>query len=308
MKALFVVPVAVLAASLGFLVASCASEDDATSAGKVPTAETTTEGTSEEIPTTTTADETTETGTETTPSNAKVTYQVWFANADGLFVTYRTEPATPRVGTAALESLLEGPDSFEEDYGLHTAIPDGTQLLGLEIDGSIARVDLTSEFESGGGSLSMQTRLAQVVYTITQFPTVKGVVFSLDGEPIDVLGGEGVLLDHPLTRRDYVDLLPAILVTAPALTASVESPVFIRGSANVFEANVGIQILDEDGNVLVETFTTATCGTGCRGTYRTRVRYEVDHAQQGTIVVHDDDAAGTGTFPNEVRIPVRLLP
>jgi hypothetical protein len=212
------------------------------------------------------------------------------------------------VGTAALESLLEGPDSFEEDYGLHTAIPDGTQLLGLEIDGSIARVDLTSEFESGGGSLSMQTRLAQVVYTITQFPTVKGVVFSLDGEPIDVLGGEGVLLDHPLTRRDYVDLLPAILVTAPALTASVESPVFIRGSANVFEANVGIQILDEDGNVLVETFTTATCGTGCRGTYRTRVRYEVDHAQQGTIVVHDDDAAGTGTFPNEVRIPVRLLP
>ena len=76
-----------------------------------------------------------------------------------------------------------------------------------------------------------------------------------------------------------------------------------RGSANVFEANVGIQILDENGDVLVETFTTATCGTGCRGTFRTTVPYEVDHAQQGTIVVHDDDAAGTGTFPHEVRIP-----
>jgi spore germination protein GerM len=308
MKALFAVPVVVLAASLGFLLASCASEGDATSAGKVPTADTSTEGTSEEIPTTTATDETTETGTETTPSSEKVTYQVWFANADGLFVTYRTEPATPRVGTAALESLLEGPDSFEEDYGLDTAIPEGTQLLGLAIDGSIARVDLTSEFESGGGSLSMQTRLAQIVYTITQFPTVKGVVFSLDGEPIDVLGGEGVIIDHPLTRRDYADLLPPILVTGPALTASVESPVLIRGSANVFEANVGIQVLDENGEVIEETFTTATCGTGCRGTYRTRVRFEVDHAQQGTIVVHDDDAAGTGTFPNEVRIPVRLLP
>ena len=33
----------------------------------------------------------------------------------------------------------------------------------------------------------MQTRLAQVVYTLTQFPTVKGVLFSLDGVPIDVL-------------------------------------------------------------------------------------------------------------------------
>lgn len=306
MKALLVVPAAVLAASLGFLVASCGSNGDATSAGPVPSVGTSTNGTTEEVPTPSTQE--TETGTETEPPSSQVTYQVWFANDAGLFVTYRTEASTPRVGTASLESLLEGPDSFEEGYGLRTAIPDGTQLLGLSIDDGVARVDLTSEFETGGGSASMQTRLAQVVFTITQFPTVKGVVFSLDGEPIDVLGGEGVVIDHPLTRRDYAGLLPAILVTSPALNQAVPSPVVIRGSANVFEANVGIQILDENGDVLVETFTTATCGTGCRGTYRITVPYEVDHEQEGTIVVHDDDAAGTGTFPHEVRIPVRLLP
>ena len=306
MKVLLVVPAAVLAASLGFLIASCGSNGDATSAGPVPSVGTSPNGTTEEVPTPSTQE--TETGTETEPSSSTVTYQVWFANDEGLFVIYRTEPATPRVGTASLESLLEGPDSFEEGYGLRTAIPDGTQLLGLSIDDGIARVDLTSEFETGGGSASMQTRLAQVTFTITQFPSVKGVVFSLDGEPIDVLGGEGVVIDHPLTRRDYADLLPAILVTGPALNEAVSSPVVIRGSSNVFEANVGIQILDENGDVLVETFTTATCGTGCRGTYRIAVPYEVDHEQEGTIVVHDDDAAGTGTFPHEVRIPVRLLP
>ena len=54
----------------------------------------------------------------------------------------------------------------------------------------------------------MQMRLAQVVYTLTQFPSVDGVIFSLDGEPIDVLGGEGVIIDHPLARSDYTDLLP----------------------------------------------------------------------------------------------------
>ena len=61
-----------------------------------------------------------ETPTEPVPTVAEgqVTYQVWFTDAEGLFVTYRTEEATPRVGTAALESLLAGPDSFEEDYGL----------------------------------------------------------------------------------------------------------------------------------------------------------------------------------------------
>ncbi len=302
MKALLVVPAAVLAASLGFLLASCGSDEDATSAGPVPTVDTTTpEDATVEIPTT---EETTETESETEPSSAKVTYQVWFANADGLFVGYRTEAATARVGTAALESLLEGPDSFEEGYGLRTEIPDGTQLLGLEIDGSIARVDLTSEFESGGGTASMQARVAQVVYTLTQFPTVKGVLFSLDGVQTCVLNW----CDKPLTRRDTADVLPAILVTSPALNQAVGSPVVIRGSANVFEANVGIEILDQNGDVLVETFTTATCGTGCRGSFRASVAYEVDREQDGTIVVHDDDAAGTGTYPHEVRIPVRLLP
>ena len=312
MKALLVVSATALAASLGFLLASCGSDGDATSAGPVPSVGTTSEGTSEEIPTTT-AEKTTETetepenGTDTDPSGSTVTYQAWFTSADGLFVTYRTEAATPRVGTAALESVLEGPDSFEMGYGLRTEIPDGTQLLGLEIEGEIARVDLTSEFEAGGGLASKQARLAQIVYTITQFPTVKGVLFSLDGEPIGVPRGESII-DRPVTRRDYVDQLPAILVTSPTLNQVVESPIVLRGSANVFEANVGIQILDENGDVIVETFTTATCGSGCRGTFRARLEYEVDQEQDGTIVVHDDDTVGTGTFPNEVRIPVRLLP
>jgi hypothetical protein len=154
----------------------------------------------------------------------------------------------------------------------------------------------------------MQTRLAQIVYTITQFPTVKGVLFSLDGEPIDVLGGEGVVIDHPLTRRDYADLLPPILVTGPTFEQPVSSPVVIRGSANVFEANVTVKVLDEEENVIAETFTTATCGTGCRGTYRVSVPFELDHEQDGWIVVHDDDAAGAGRPPHEVRIPVRLVP
>jgi hypothetical protein len=308
MKTLLAVSAAVLAASLGFLAASCGADGDATSAGPVPTV-TTAEGTTQEIPTTT-GETTTETKTASGQEDPHetVSYQVWFADREGLFVSYRSEPATPRVGTAALESVLEGPDSFERGYGLGSEVPDGTQLLGLTIDGGIARVDLTSEFESGGGSASMQTRLAQVVYTITQFPTVKGVLFSLDGEPVDVIGGEGIVVDEPVTRRDFAQLLPAILVTSPALGQEIGSPVTIRGSANVFEANVGIQILDGAGNVIVETFTTATCGTGCRGTYATKVSYRVDHEQDGTIVVHDDDAAGTGTFPHEVRIPVLLTP
>ena len=51
-----------------------------------------------------------------------------------------------------------------------------------------------------------------------------------------------------------------------------------------------------------------SCGTGCRGTYRVSVPFELDGEQDGWIVVHDDDAAGAGRPPHEVRIPVRLVP
>jgi germination protein M len=308
MKALLLVPVAVLAAALGFLIAGCGA-DEATPAGPVPSVEDQADTTTE--PVETTAEEGDgQTGSaegEEEPSGT-VTYQVWFAEGETLFVTYRSQDRTPRVGSAALEALLRGPDEFEQGYGLSSAIPEGTQLLGLRIEDGIAYVDLTSEFESGGGTLSMQMRLAQVVYTLAQFPTVEGVLFSLDGEQVDVIGGEGIVVDQPLRRRDFRELVPAILVTSPALGQTVGNPVVIRGSANVFEANVSVEVLDASGQEIASTFTTATCGTGCRGTFAVSLEYEVDEEQDGMLVVHDDDAAGTGTFPHEVRIPVRLTP
>jgi germination protein M len=304
MKALLVIPAAVICLALGFLAASCGA-NEATPAGPVPSAPEADTGSTAE---TVAPEETvTESGTDTV-AQAQVTYQVWYAQGESLFVTYRTQENVPRIGSAAVEALLAGPSESEQDYGLTTSVPQGTELLGLTIGGGIASVDLTSEFEEGGGTLSMQMRLAQVVYTLTQFPTVKGVVFSLDGEPIEVLGGEGLVIDHPLTRRDFRDLLPVILVTSPAFNQTVGNPVVVRGSANVFEANVTVRILDENGDEIAHTFTTATCGTGCRGTYRVEVPYEVDEEQSGTIVVHDDDAAGTGRPPHEVRIPVLLTP
>ena len=43
------------------------------------------------------------------------------------------------------------------------------------------------------------------------------------------------------------------------------------GTADVFEAVVSIEILDEAGRTVASTFTMATCGTGCRGSYTTEI-------------------------------------
>ena len=290
----------ILAGLLGVIAASCGSGNGAHSAGQVPT------GAVGGTGATTSVTVETETGTSTEPVKEPLPLQVWFHRGEQLFLAKRVVDPTLRVGSAAVQSLLAAPTDLERLEGIQTQIPDGTELLGLSIDKGIATVDLTSEFESGGGSASMSMRLAQVVFTLTQFPTVKGVQFALDGQPIEVLGGEGVVIDHPLTRKDYAELVPAIVVETPSIDETVAAPVTVSGSANVYEANVTVLVLDAKGKEVGRTFTTATCGSGCRGTFSTRVPYKVSEDQEGTIVVQDDDAAGTGHPPHVVEIPVHL--
>jgi germination protein M len=244
--------------------------------------------------------------TQTVPT--ALSLEVWFARGGKLVAERRTHKRTPGVAAAAVEALLAGPTQAEHAVGIATAIPAGTRLLGISIRDRVATVDLTSEYQSGGGSLSMQVRLGQVVYTLTQFPSVGGVRFHLDGAPVNVFSSEGIVLDHPVGRTDYEDLLPVIVVAQPATGARVTSPLRVSGSANVFEANVTVKVLDAKGKVVGRTFATATCGTGCRGTYLAPVSFGIDREQPGTVVVSDDDAAGTGTPPHVVRVPVVLVP
>jgi hypothetical protein len=243
-----------------------------------------------------------------TVTGPRISYQVFFERGETLWPVTRSEPATAAIGAAALSSLLSGPTGAEQANGVGSVVPAGTTLLGLDISGGTATVDLSSEYQSGGGSLSMTMRLAQVVYTLTQFPSVKRVALRLDGAPVTVFSGEGIVLDRPQTRADYQSLLPVIAVAAPGFGQRLTSPAHVAGLANVFEANVSVELLDQDGDVIAHAFTTASCGTGCWGSYALDLPFHVDHQQAGTIVVHDDDAAGSGTYPHEQRIAVVLTP
>jgi hypothetical protein len=98
-----------------------------------------------------------------------------------------------------------------------------------------------------------------------------------------------------------------IEVAAPAPGDTVTSPVTISGTADVFEATVSIRIVDSVNNVIAETFTTASCGTGCRGDYSIDVPYSVNTDQPGTIQVFEVSAED-GRRVNMVRVPVTLTP
>lgn len=231
----------------------------------------------------------------TPTSNRKVTFQVWFLEHGQLFVTKRTVPFAPAVAQLALDTLLAGPSSIETQAGVRTAIPSGLSGDLTDLTNGVATVQLGDAFYDGVVSM-VRLRQAQVVYTLTQYSTIRRVKFAQGAGPAKAW-----------SRTAFNDLLPAILVESPIIGAKVSSPVTISGTANVFEATVSLRILDENGHEIARTFTTATCGTGCRGDYSVSVPFNVDHQQQGTIEVFESSAKD-GSPINVVSIPVILMP
>ena len=153
----------------------------------------------------------------------------------------------------------------------------------------------------------MQYRLAQVVYTLTQFSTVRSVVFQIEGETVTVFGSEGIVLDGPVGRAQYYDQLPAIFVDRPAFGAALVNPGHVSGNADVFEATFRVAILGAAGKSLVDQQVMATCGTGCRGTFDVTISYTVAKGQWGTLRVYNPSAKD-GT-PEDIReYPVWLAP
>lgn len=131
------------------------------------------------------------------------TLSVYFTQGEQITAVPRAVPRVPRVGTAVLEQLLAGPTTDEQATGYGTEIPAATRLRGLTISGGVAVADFSGDFESGGGTLGLTLRLAQVVCTLDQFPTVDGVRFALDGQVVDVFSGDGLVVDEPVSCSDY---------------------------------------------------------------------------------------------------------
>ncbi|TVP73749.1 MAG: hypothetical protein EA340_02040 [Nitriliruptor sp.] len=229
--------------------------------------------------------------------------------ADPFLISVQREiPSTPRIAHATLRELIEGPSRADRALidGVSTAVPAETLLLGVTIDDRVATVDLSREFESGGGSFTMFARLAQVTYTLTQFPTVDEVRFELDGRPVTVFSGEGIVLDGPVARDDYLDLLPGVFVDVPAAGATVRSPLRLTGKAAVFEATFQYRLEAADGSVLAEGFAMSDEGAGW-GSFDVTIRYEIDARQAGTLTVWEYSAKD-GSVQSERVTPLTLLP
>jgi hypothetical protein len=246
--------VAVLALALGLLAAGCGGDDEAS-----------------------------ETTTTTTAPVETAEIRVYFLRDGKVWPVLREVDPAEGEASAAMAALLQGPTAQEEaDLDLSTAIPEAGEEAEVSIDDGVAAVQLDAELADEG--------LAQVVYTLTQFPEV---------EEVEVQ-------EEFATRADFEDQTPAILVESPLAFENVASPLRVTGTANTFEANFQYELTDTDGRNVDENFVTATSGSGTRGTFDfTTDAYTVPFDGVGALIVYESSAED-GSRINLVEIPLRM--
>jgi spore germination protein GerM len=142
------------------------------------------------------------------PSQTTKRVEVYWLNSSSNDLNLVATPVTLEVGelatpqqilTNALETLLAGP--VGENYS--TTIPQATQLLNLSIEEDGIHINLSKDFTVGGGSTDMTARLGQIIYTSTALNPNAVVWIEVEGKPLELLGGEGLIIDQPMTRQDF---------------------------------------------------------------------------------------------------------
>jgi germination protein M len=210
------------------------------------------------------------TTTAATTAERPTSLELFYLAPDGkLVATTRSVAHTQAPGAATLRELTTPPADTTTD------VPDGLQLTITS-----GRAHVT------GASLS-DAAVAQIVYSLTSFPTVQ----SVDGE----------------TRADFEDFAPPILVERPAPQEEVSSPLRVTGTANTFEATFNYRLEDAHGNVLAKDFVTATSGSGTRGTFEVTIPFSIDESQHATLSVFELSAED-GSVIHERVVPLWLVP
>jgi hypothetical protein len=228
---------------------------------------------------------------------------LYFVRGNHLGVAHRDVDVTATPATGALRALFGGPNGPEVTAGLSTAVPGGSQLLSVSLQGSTITVDVNSAFAAPGTPGGELARVAQVVYTVTQFPSVQRLALEVNGATPQTFASGAVSVRAPLARTDVLGALPAILVENPAVGDTLRGSVHLTGMANVFEAQFRVQVVDHGGVVLLDQPVHATAGSGTWGTFDATVTLPASASGTLTVKVFDLSARD-GSRIDEVDIPV----
>ncbi len=235
-----------------------------------------------------------------TPRPERTPVTLYYIRGGELCAVERRMPYTVAPARATLNALFKGPTSSERSAGVSTAMPGGVKLRGITIAGGTASVDLSSGFADPAADPEPDAT-AQVVYALTQYPTVRKVTIRVEGQPFPA-GEQPGATPAVWRRADFRSLEPAIFVERPGLGAVVSSPFTMRGTASVYEGSFTARLVDAGGRRVVSTTVQATRGAPGRGVFRKEIAFSTS-AAAGTLVVFTQSMED-GSQQNTLRIPI----
>jgi len=149
----------------------------------------------------------TDNGTKEKQAHRKTVLFFVHVENDGKIVKRAVNRELAKTGspmTAALTALFKGPTAQEAKQGFRSFIPPATRLLSAYVKNGTAVINLSEEFQFNQyGIEAYQAQLAQIVFTVCEFPTVDAVQFLIEGEKKQYLGGEGVWVGSPLSVNSF---------------------------------------------------------------------------------------------------------
>jgi hypothetical protein len=106
--------------------------------------------------------------------------------------------------TSTLQALLAGPTPAELNQGLMSLVAPEARLRRAQVKEGTAYLDFSEAFRFNSlGKEGLSAQLQQVVYSATEFSTVKRVQILLEGKTADYLGPEGLYIGKPLSRESF---------------------------------------------------------------------------------------------------------
>lgn len=132
---------------------------------------------------------------------------LWFVRVenDGLLSRVKATRSLPVTDTPlvdALAALMAGPENGEKKKGYSSLIPEGAKLLSATVRGTTAYLSFNEAFQFNSyGIEGFAAQLRQIVWTATEFESVKDVQILIEGRRVDYLGSEGIFIGSPLNRE-----------------------------------------------------------------------------------------------------------
>lgn len=138
------------------------------------------------------------------PSQEKVTFTLYFGDAQAMYLRGEERTVTKSGSTAELmvNELIKGPAA----QGAAATLPKETKLLSLEITGGVAYTNFSKEIKTNhwGGSAGETMTIFSLVNTLTQLPEIQKVQFLIEGEKHEAIWGHTYTLEPVEPNVDLI--------------------------------------------------------------------------------------------------------